>query len=101
MSNSPLLAKMVENFNTTYETFLKSEGLPDKPVVKVGFFAALEQIARRDPYPVPAMQMMILNHLRRVQHTCWDEYLEKAEMIFVDISMRSMVMNVSSMKPLS
>jgi hypothetical protein len=83
-----LLYRMVEDYNDAYETYITSQGLVDHPVVRVGFFVALEQIVDRDPIPDEELQREVLSYLRKVKHSTWDDYLEETEALLVEVSTR-------------
>lgn len=51
-----LVTEAVESFHQTYLEFLKTMGLADESVVRVGFYTGALKMVRADPMPNPEVQ---------------------------------------------
>lgn len=81
-----LLNKIIRDIDATYQQFLKVRELPDTPITKVGFFDTLSSIIDRDPIPDVEVQRDVLKYLKYSKYVAADDFVEQAEMMFIEIT---------------
>lgn len=80
-----LLKSMIDDFEKTYEVFLKSEKLEDTPLTKAGFYGGIMSIVAGNPIPYPELQGQIEDHICDVWAKSLDGYLDKIEMMIQEV----------------
>lgn len=80
------LRHMIDSFDEAYGRFLRTRGMFDSPVVKVGFFAAMHQIVTDDPNPNEELQQEVLDYLNNVAKESMDNCFEEIELLFIDVA---------------
>lgn len=84
-----LVDRIIADFQRTYEKFLKTSGLPNVPVVRLGFYSTVIEFVSEEELPVPEVQDLVLNILSDDALQTYREAQPVIHQMFIDTSRKT------------